>query len=95
MEPLCTDTQAMMPCLPAQESNSISLKRHAHSSGVLTGLTRGPNWPKPLPPSPHLTNSKPSGAITKMYSAHLMQAGVQALLSQGEQKKAWRETVAN
>lgn len=54
MEPLCTDTQAMMPCLPAQESNSISLKRHRHSSGVLTGLTHGPNWPKPLPPSPHL-----------------------------------------
>lgn len=67
MEPLCIQTQAMTPCLTSRESNTTPLKRH---TALVFNRTRthGANWPRPLPPSPHLTNSKPSGAITKSSS---------------------------
>lgn len=46
MEPLCIWTQAMMPRLPAQESNSISLKRHSRIHTQLWCFNRTHTWNK-------------------------------------------------
>lgn len=68
MEPLRTDT-SHDPAEPAH--------KYTYRSAVLTAtVVQKKNWSRPLPLSPHLTNSKPSGAITKISSAHLTLAGV-------------------